>query len=405
MGRFLQIIGILTFPLFLPACADQRERVTDLFRWGEAGPRHETVKTDPRAAEDLDLSGLTLESLRRSGGQMTEISPDSLFVSPEKQQISGIRTGTVQYRNLERRIRTVGRLEYDEKRIFAVAPKIGGWIEELYVDFTGKSVRKGQPLLAIYSPELVSAQEEFLLALRIQKGSPPGGGGERLLEAARKRLLLWDISARQIEALEKTGEIRKTLVLSSPADGFVAEKNIFQGMAVTPGMTIFKVADLSAVWVLADIYEEELPSVRIGQRARITLSYYPGETFEAVATYLFPALDPRTRTAKVRFDLPNPEMRLKPEMWARVEMIVPLGRKLTVPEEAVLDSGTMQMAFVDRGQGYFEPRHLQVGERTQGFYEVLAGLVEGEPVVTSANFLIDSESRLKAAGGMGGHQH
>jgi membrane fusion protein, copper/silver efflux system len=412
MKKFLALwMGTVILSSALAACSEQREKVADLFRWGQKTPTHEIRKVDPRAAEDLDMTRMTVESLQKEGVKMTEISPGSLFVSTEKQQISGVRTGTVQHQNLEKRIRTVGRVDYDEKKIFAINPKIGGWIEELYVDYTGKMVRKGQPLLALYSPELVSAQEELLLALKVSKtlknGSSDQGraGGDRLLEAARKRLLLWDITPRQIENLEKAGEIRKTLVLFSPADGFVMEKNVFQGMAVAPGMTLYKVGDLSRVWVLADIYEYELPFLQVGQKALITLAYSPGESFEGTATYLYPSLDPKTRTVKVRFDLPNPEFKLKPEMWVNVELKIPLGQKLVVPEDAVMDSGTMQMVFVDRGQGYFESRHIQVGYKVQGYYEVISGLTQGERVVTSANFLIDSESQLKSAGGMGGHQH
>jgi len=337
---------------------------------------------------------------------MTEIPSGAVFVSPERQQISGVRFGRVEYRNLEKVLRTVGRMEFDEKKISMVNPKIGGWIEELYVDYTGKMVRKGQPLLSIYSPELVAAQEEVLLALKAKKilGTSPiadvAEGGDRLLQGARRRLLLWDITPKQLETLEQTGEIKKSMVLYSPVDGFVMEKMAYKGMALMPGAALYKIGDLSSIWVIGDIYESELPFIKIGDRAKITVAYYPGETFEGTATYIYPSLDPKTRTAKVRFDLPNPEFKLKPEMWANVELKIPLGRKLVVPEDAVMDSGTMQMVFVDRGQGHFESRHIQAGSKVQGYYEVLSGLKEGERVVTSANFLIDSESRLQ--GSMGG---
>ena len=411
MKRFLAFIllGLLSF--LFSACSEQRERVMALFQWGETQPKHEIKKTDPKAGEDLDMSNLTVEGLKRAGMKMTEIPADSVVVSPERQQISGVRYGRVEYRNLEKAIRTVGRLDFDEKKISTVNPKIGGWIEELYVDYTGKMVRKGQPLLSIYSPELVSTQQELLLALKareILSKSPiaeVAGGGDSLVEAAKKRLLLWDITPQQIEALEKTGEIRKSMVLYSPADGFVLEKMAFKGMSIMPGTALFKIGDLSSIWIIADIYEFELPFVQVGQKSVISLTSFPGETFEGAVTYIYPALDPKTRTAKIRFDLPNPEFRLKPEMWAQVELKVPLGRKLVVPEEAVMDSGTMQMVFVDRGQGHFESRHIQVGSKVQGYYEVISGLKQGERVVTSANFLIDSESQLKSAGGMSGHQH
>jgi len=417
-GRWMRniLLGIILGGLLfgLSACSEQREKIADLFRWGDKAPPHTVRKPDPKAAEDLDMSKMTVESLRKEGIKMVEISPGSVFVSPERQQISGVRFGLVNVQNMEKVIQTVGKLEFDEKKITTVSPKIGGWIEDLYVDYTGKLVRKGQPLLSIYSPDLVSAQEEFLLALKIKKiyAAQPSAEfstqGENLLQSARKRLLLWEITPKQIENLEKTGEIKKSLVLFSPVDGFVTEKMVFKGMGIMPGVILYKIGDLSSIWVIADIYEYELPFVQVGQKASIALSYFPGESFEGTATYIYPAVDPKTRTAKVRFDLPNPEFKLKPEMWANVEIKIPLGRKLVVPEDAVMDTGTMQMAFVDRGQGYFEPRHIQVGSKVKGFYEVLSGLQEGERVVTSANFLIDSESRLSGAGGgMAGmgHQH
>jgi len=415
MRRFLVIMAMV-FPLLaMTACSEQREKIADLFRWGETEGKHEVKKADAKSAEDLNMSRMTVESLKQQGVKMTEIPAGAVYVSPERQQISGVRFGRVSYQDMERIVRTVGRLEFDEKKISTVNPKIGGWIEELYVDYTGKMVRKGQPLLSIYSPELVSAQEEVLLALKAKKilsASPISDvaeGGERLLQGARRRLLLWDITPQQLETLEKTGEIKKSMLLYSPVDGFVMEKMAFKGMSISPGMTLYKIGDLSTIWVIADIYEYELPFIKIGDKARITLTYFPSETFEGTATYIYPSMDPKTRTAKVRFDLPNPEFKLKPEMWANVELKIPLGRKLVVPEDAVMDSGTMQMVFVDRGQGHFESRHIQVGSRMQGYYEVLSGLREGEKVVISANFLIDSESQLKGAmggmAGMGGHQH
>jgi len=417
MRRFLSFLVMTLFILALAGCSEQREKIADLFRWGEKEMKHEIKKVDPKAAEELDMSKMTLETLKKQGLKMTEIPSEAVFVSPERQQVSGVRFGRAEYRNLDRVIRTVGRIEFDEKKISMVNPKIGGWIEELYVDYTGKMVRKGQPLLSIYSPDLVAAQEEVLLALKAKKilGASPiaevAEGGDRLLQGARRRLLLWDITPKQLETLEQTGEIKKSMALYSPADGFVLEKMAYKGMALMPGAALYKIGDLSSIWVIGDIYEYELPFVKIGDKAQITLAYFPGETFEGTATYIYPMLDPKTRTAKVRFDLPNPEFKLKPEMWANVELKIALGRKLVIPEDAVMDSGTMQMVFVDRGQGYFESRHIQVGSKVQGYYEVLSGLKEGEKVVTSANFLIDSESRLSGAmGGMAGmegmgHQH
>jgi Cu(I)/Ag(I) efflux system membrane fusion protein len=409
MRRVLIAVAMFMSVLALSACSEQREKIADLFHWGERQMEHEVRKAEPKAGEELQMSKMTVESLRSKGIKMVEIPQNAVFVSTERQQLTGVRYGRVEYRNLERVIRTVGKLEFDEKKISTINPKIGGWIDELYVDYTGKMVRKGQPLLSIYSPELVSAQEEVLLALKarnILSASPVtevAEGGERLLQGARRRLLLWDITPKQLETLEKTGEVRKNMVLYAPADGFVMEKMAFKGMAISPGMALYKIGDLSSIWVIGEIYEYELPFIKIGDKANITMAYFPGESFEGTITYLYPSLDPKSRTAKVRFDLPNPEFKLKPEMWANVELKIPLGRKLAVPEDAVMDTGTMQMVFIDLGQGYFEPRHIKVGSRVQGYFEVLSGLKVGERVVTSANFLIDSESRLSGAtGGMAG---
>jgi Cu(I)/Ag(I) efflux system membrane fusion protein len=303
----------------------------------------------------------------------------------------------------------VGRVDYDEKRLTTISPKIGGWIEDLYVDFTGRFVQQGEPLLTIYSPELVSTQEEYLLALRAKKElvkspfSEIASSGNSLAESARRRLKLWDITDDQIKALEESGQPKKTVTLYSPFSGIVLEKVAYKGMNIMPGLALYKLADLSVVWVYADIYEYELPFIRLGQQATVQLSYLPGEAFTGRAIYIYPSLDPSTRTAKVRFELPNPHGKLKPEMYANVEIKVHLGSKLAVPEGAIIDTGIRQMAIIDKGSGYFEPREVKVGAKVDDYYEVIKGLKAGERVVTSANFLIDSESKLKeAVGGMAG---
>jgi Cu(I)/Ag(I) efflux system membrane fusion protein len=368
----------------------------------------EEGKQEAKKADDMEMKNLSIESIQKEG-KMQEVAPGTVQISPEKQQLIGVKFGTVEMRPLEKVIRTVGRVDYDEKRIVTVSPKIGGWIEDLYVDFTGRFVSKGEPLLTIYSPELVSTQEEYLIALRakkdLAKSSFPevAGSGTSLAESAKRRLKLWDISDDQIKALEESGQVKKTLTLHSPFSGFVLEKAAYNGMNVMPGIALFKLADLSVVWLYADIYEYELPFIRLGQQASVQLSYIPGEIFTGKAIYIYPSLNPETRTAKVRFEIPNPHGKLKPEMYANVEIKVHLGQKLAVPEGAIIDTGLRQLAIVDKGSGYFEPREVKVGSKVEGYYEVIKGLKAGERVVTSANFLIDSESKLKeAVGGMAG---
>jgi len=368
------------------------------------------VKTESKKADDLDIKGLTIESIQKEG-KMQEMTPGSVQISPERQQLIGVKIGKVEMKPLERIIRTVGRVDYDERKVVTVSPKIGGWIEDLYVDFTGKYVRQGEPLLTIYSPELVSTQEEYLLALRAKKDlakspfSEVAASGNSLAESARRRLKLWDISDDQIKTLEESGQAKKTLTLSSPFSGFVLEKMAYKGMSLMPGMALFRLADLSAVWLYADIYEYELPFIRLGQQATIQLSYLPGEAFSGKAIYIYPSLDPNTRTAKVRFEFPNSEGKLKPEMYGNVEIKIHLGQRLVVPESAIIDTGLRQMAIVDKGNGYFESREVKVGAKVENYYEVISGLKAGERVVTSANFLIDSESKFKEAVGAPGHAH
>ncbi len=348
------------------------------------------------------------QSEQKAAGEM-EMAPGAVMVSPERQQLIGLKTGLVGYRSIERTIRTVGVVEFDERRLADVNIKIDGWIESLLVNFTGELVEKGQPLLTIYSPDLVSTQEEYLQALRaketLTKSRFPdiASGADTLVNASKRRLQYWDISDEEIATLERTRAPRKTLTLYSPIDGVVIEKMAFRGKKVMPGENLYKVADLSTVWVQGEIYEYEVPAVKLGQLAAITLASYPGEVFRGKVSYIYPVLQEKTRTVKVRFEFPNTkDWKLKPQMYANVELKIPLGKRLVVPDEAILDSGTKQLVFIDKGQGTFEPRDVKVGARVDGYTEVLAGLASGERVVTSANFLIDSESQLKAAiGGMG----
>jgi Cu(I)/Ag(I) efflux system membrane fusion protein len=402
---YIFLVLLLVLPWVTSGCGKGNETPAQ-----KESMKHEAAKPDEaKKTSDMDeMKGLTMESIQKEG-KMEVVAPGTVQISPQKQQLIGVKFGTVEMKPLEKAIRTVGRVDYDEKRIVIVSPKIGGWIEDLFVDFTGKFVKQGEPLLTIYSPELVSTQEEYLLAVQARKSlskSPfpeVASSGDSLAESAKKRLKLWDISDDQIKTLEETGQAKKTLTLYSPFSGFVLEKTATKGMSVMPGMALFKLADLSVVWLLADIYEYELPFVQLGQQATVQLSYMPGETFTGRAIYIYPSLNAETRTAKVRFEFTNPQGKLKPEMYANVEIKVRLGQKLAVPEGAIIDTGIRQMAIIDKGNGYFEPREVKVGSKVEGYYEVIKGLKAGERVVTSANFLVDSESKLKEAlGGMAG---
>jgi RND family efflux transporter MFP subunit len=338
--------------------------------------------------------------------------PATVRITSERQQLIGVQFGQVSRRALSRTIRTVGKVTYDETRVTRVQAKVSGWIDRVYVDFTGSLVTRGQPLFSLYSPELVSTQQEFLLASRAKDHLADSSVKEiaanaaALYDSSRERLRLWDITEEQIQDLERRGTPTKTLTLYSPITGFVVTRNAFPGQRVTPEAELYVIADLRTVWVLADVYEYEIPYVRLGQAANMALTYLPGRTFAGRVTYIYPQLDNTTRTLKVRLEFPNPGDELKPDMYANVDLRIDYGEHLAVPQEAVLDSGTEQLVFVAREDGYFEPRKVKLGPKVGNLYVVLAGVKAGEQVVTSANFLIDSESQLKSAlGGMAAVGH
>lgn len=320
-------------------------------------------------------------------------------ISESKQQLIGVKTAPVMRHALEKVIRTIGQIDHDEARIAYVNCKIGGWIEKLSADFEGKLVRKGDPLMEVYSPALLQAQEEYLQAIR--------NNNQALKERAKNKLLLWDIGERQIEEIEKKGMLNP-FPIYSPITGFVVKKNVLVGQHFKPGENLFMIADHSWIWVYADIYEYELPFVQVGQEAQMELAYLPGETFLGKVTYIYPHLDEKTRTVPVRLEFPNPDYKLKHGMYANVKIVAPVEEHLAIDKDAVLDSGERRYVFVKKGKGTFEPRLVRLGPVAEGQYAILEGLSEGEEVVISANFLIDSESKLKAAlSGMGGtgHQH
>jgi Cu(I)/Ag(I) efflux system membrane fusion protein len=328
----------------------------------------------------------------------------AVAISAERRQLLGVRSEPVKSIRLAHRIRTVGRVAVDERRLHHIHTKYDGYVEHLYVDYTGKLVRRGERLLSIYSPELVATQEEYLLALRAQSNLAGSAvrsaaqGSVDLREAARQRLLLWDIRPADIEKLEEAGQVARTVDVYAEIGGHVVEKMAYQGMRVTPADTLYDIADLSHLWVLADVYEYTLPSLTLGTEGRIEVASIPGRHWRGAVTYISPTVEEKTRTIKVRLEVDNTSGTLKPGMYADVFLHVDLGDGLVVPEAAVINAGDRHLVFLDRGEGRFEPREVKLGIKVNGDgVQVLSGLVEGHQVVTSANFLIDSESSLKAA--------
>jgi membrane fusion protein, copper/silver efflux system len=328
---------------------------------------------------------------------------NQIRIGTEKIQKLGVKTEAASMRALGKTVRAAGRVEPDERRVFAVAPKFEGYVERLHVNVTGQPVAKGQPLFEVYSPELVSAQREYAIAAQgVQAMSAAGGealaGMKQLADSSLARLRNWDLSPEQIAALVKTGEARRTVTFRSPASGIVTEKKALQGMRFMPGEMLYQVTDLSSVWVLADVFEQDIGLVQTGAKASVNINAYPGKVFEGKITYVYPTLKAETRTVPVRVELANPGQLLKPAMFSQVEMQVGARAPvLTVPDSAVIDSGTRRIVLVQVQEGRFEPREVKLGGRSENYVEVQEGVKEGEQVVVAANFLIDAESNLKAA--------
>jgi Cu(I)/Ag(I) efflux system membrane fusion protein len=358
------------------------------------------VAYSARPADQAGPTGAAGHDHGASGG--ADASNPVVFDSTGARRI-GVTYATVVNKSVERVVETVGSVTYDETRLVEVNPKVEGWIERLFVDFTGAPVTRGQPLLSIYSPMLVSAQEELILASRLVASSAATGGrssrnAEDLLDAARRRLRYWDVPEDEIERIEREGAPRKALILRAPASGIVVEKNIVEGGRITPGMSVYGIADLSRVWVEGEVFEKDLAMVRLGQRARVSLDAYAGESFDGVVTYVYPTVSTDTRTGRMRIELANPGLRLKPGMYARVQLLSPQGRRaLVIPRGAVHWTGERALVFLRDANGMLQPREIHAGLATGDEVEVLAGLAEGDVVVSSANFLIDAESNMSSA--------
>ncbi len=334
-------------------------------------------------------------------------------ISTEKMQKLGVRTEAAALRQLIRTVRAVATIEPDERRLYTLVTKFEGWIHRLYVNTTGQAVKKGQALMDVYSPELITAQQEYLIAekgLRLVAESDPDikAAMQRLAESALQKLRNWNISEIELQRLQREGKVREHVTLRSLTNGVVLEKPSVEGKRFEPGEVLYQIADLSRVWVLADVFEQDLGMIHPGQMATIRVDAYPDKIFSGEVAFIYPKVTPETRTAIVRIELPNADELLKPAMYAHVEFASFHSKEkvLTVPDSAVLDTGTRKLVLVDLGEGRFEPRTVKLGMHADGYAEVLGGLEAGEVVVVKANFLIDAESNLKAAisgFGHGGH--
>jgi RND family efflux transporter MFP subunit len=327
----------------------------------------------------------------------------AVYVSPARQQLIGVRTGVVERQHVERTIRTVGVLAYDEARVTHVHTKVAGWVDQVFVDFVGKRIRRGQPLFSVYSPDLVTAQADYLVALQarqklLETSFDSRAAADSLLAAARQRLQRWDVSDAEIAALERAGHVSKTVVLSAPFEGVVLERTAVAGQYLTPDMSAFKVADLSTIWVVGQLFEYEAARVRPGEAVDVEFPYgqAPG-TLEARVDFVYPEVDPQTRRVRFRASLQNKDARLKPDTYVDVVLHGEAVDRLVVPSSAVIDTGARKYALIALPDGYFEPRDVQVGPPLGDSYPVISGLAEGDRVVTSAQFLIDSETNLAAA--------
>jgi Cu(I)/Ag(I) efflux system membrane fusion protein len=321
-----------------------------------------------------------------------------VVVADDRRQLLGVRTVEIGVRPLVREIRTVGVVSADERRVRRIQSRVSGWVEQLFVTYTGERVRIGQPFLAVYSPELFASQREFVLSLSASDAAKDSQPRTALLEAARARLQQFGMSDAQIEALAESRDPQRRVVLHSPSDGYVTLKSVLEGSFIEPEMELYTVSELTRVWVWAELSEDEIPLIALGQRARIDLPAAPGER-EAAVAFLQPTLSSETRTLRVRFDLDNADGALRPGMYATVRIERPLGEVLALPDEAVIDTGVRRVVFVEVEPGHFQPRTVRLGRSGESHYEVLEGLTAGERVVVSAQFLLDSESRLRAAGG------
>lgn len=374
-------------------------------------PMHPTVVSDRPG--DCPICGMRLVPMAKeaaddtttTSGQSASTVPGQAVVSitPQSRQTMGLELGTVERRVLARKVHTSARIVADETRLHHVTVKVDGWVNELYASITGQAVTQGEPLLTIYSPDLLSAQQEYVTALKTNEKISASNdadarqGAADMVTAARRRLELWDVSEGQIAQIERTRELAKYVTLYAPMSGVIIERNISAGHNLIAGEVLMTIADLTRVWGDADIYQSDLPYIKVGMPLEMSLPYWPNKVFKGMVIFVSPTLDPETRTLKARLEIPNPELLLRPGMYGDASLAYSLGEKLGIPAEAVMFSGEHTYAFKDGGDGHLIPTRIQVGARGDGWYEVVDGLNEGDRIVVSANFLVDSESSLKAA--------
>jgi RND family efflux transporter MFP subunit len=395
---------------FSPA---QRAEAADQANPGEGkilyykDPMHPWYRSDkPGIAPDC---GMKLVPVYASNLPAGPLPSGGVQISPARQQLMGITSAQAQYRTIDRVIRTTGQVDIDETRISSVSTKVSGWVQKVFVDSTFQHVTKGEPLFTVYSPDLLAAEQEYLLAMKARKTLEQSSlvavkaDGLSLLEAARQKLSLLDVTPDQIRGLEVTGKPEREITVYSPAVGHVLERKVFPNQYVTPEAELYKIVDHTSMWIYAEVYESDIPYVSEGQEAVVTAEALPGQRLTGRVSLVVPHMMEETRTERVRMEFANSDLKLEPGMFVNVELHRSLGRRLTVPADAVLDSGTHQRVFIDHGKGVFEPRTVTVGARSGDYVVILSGLRAGEQVVTRANFLIDSESNLRES--MEGMQH
>jgi Cu(I)/Ag(I) efflux system membrane fusion protein len=365
-------------------------------------PMHPSIVEDHPG--DCPICGMKLVKVEVKAPPAAAPAPGGLApvtIDPARQQLIGMRIVHVERGPVGGAWRTSGRVAIDETRVHHVNVKFSGFTEHVYANFVGRPVRKGEPLYTIYSPELLAAQEEYLLALRTRNTLAKQGSlvadGDALVEAARRKLELWDVPRSEVARIERTGKASREITFYSPVTGVVTRKDVVDGMKVTAGDMPFEIVDLSRVWVLADAYETDLGKVKIGMPATLTLKAFANRAFEGRIAFVDPLLDPKTRTAKVRVEVPNPSGELKPDMFGEVVFRGAEREGIRIPRDAVIESGTQSVVFVALGDGRFQPREVMLGDRGAEYVEVVSGLERGDGVVTRANFLVDSESRLRAS--------